>query len=90
MFNVFVKTALWLVSVGWIAPLGFAAFFFWEWLDLEVAPVVYGGERAVNSFPFLAESQRLFWIGFAWAALVVASWAAYLIGCSFRTARELS
>jgi hypothetical protein len=57
MRNVSVKIALWLASIGWIVPLGFAAVFFWKWLDLEVAPLVYGGEHVLNSFPFLAESQ---------------------------------
>jgi hypothetical protein len=70
---------LWVVSVGWLVPLGLSASLAWSWLTTEVAPLIYGARPQLNSFPLLADSQRLFWVGFLWASLVIAGWSAVLI-----------
>ena len=80
MLNLAIKIVLWLVSVGWLAPLCLAAMCLWPWLETEVAPVVYTGKhRAVNSFPLLMYGQRLFWIGFIWGAVAVVGWVTFLV-----------
>ena len=77
--RIFIAIGLWVVSVGWVLPLALSASLAWSWLNTEVAPVVHGGKPGLNSFPLLSDSQRLFWIGFIWGALVLACWLVFFL-----------
>jgi hypothetical protein len=68
------------LSSGWTVPLYFSFQFLHSWCRLEAAPVVYKTEPSANSFPFLAESERLWFIAITWLAAVALFWS--VVGAS--------
>jgi hypothetical protein len=64
--------ALLILNAGWIIPFYLAIRSLIDWCELEASPLVYGTERTVNSFPFLAFSERMFTVTCIWLAIVIA------------------
>jgi hypothetical protein len=69
--------ALVVFSSGWVLPfyLGFTCVV--NWCALEAAPVVYGYEGEVNSFPFLHEARFFGTVTAVWLAAVTLFWSTW-------------
>ena len=65
-------------SMGWLVPLGLAAWFVSTWVSTEAAPIVYGRAPQGNSFPFLHAAGMCVAVGFWWLAAIVVGWSVYL------------
>ena len=87
MNKTFLKLVLFILSVGWLAPLWFSYVIFNDWLINDVFPVLYNEEKVLDSFPFYITADIFFKIGFAWLVLVVFSWAYYFIFYTHKTGR---
>ena len=64
------------ISSGWVIPLYFSFQFLLDWCKLEAAPVIYGKDPGANSFPFLAEAGRWWFVAVSWVAIVTIFWSA--------------
>jgi hypothetical protein len=72
MFRALSTFALLILNTGWIIPFYLSITSLIDWCELEASPLVYGTERTVNSFPFLAFSDRIFTVACIWLAIVIA------------------
>lgn len=64
------RIVLVLASVGWLAPMALGVWTVLAFLDVEVAPRLYG-QAPDTSFPHLAFARRCFAVAFAWLGAVV-------------------
>lgn len=55
-------------NAGWVVPLYLCFHSLIQWCEIEVSPVVYGGQRQVNSFPFLEFAGTSLLVACAWIA----------------------
>ena len=79
-------------SSGWTIPLYFSVKFLLDWCRFEAAPVIYREQGTLNSFPFLAESEKWWLIATSWLGLAVLFWSvvgAYRLACAWKSAQHL-
>jgi len=76
------KIILFVVSVGWLAPLWGHYLILHSWHTSEVIPRL-NGDPQLNSFPQYQFSQQLLWVAGIWFSVVFICWVGYLIfkGC---------
>ena len=73
------RILLWAASVGWLLPTYLAITFYFGYQREDIQAYAYHGSPAVCSFPFLAESQKMFDIAFPWFACVFGFWTAVAV-----------
>lgn len=52
--------------VGWVAPLLLSIYTLLSWAQAEVEPSIHGTEQVVNSFPFLPFAWSCFEVAAGW------------------------
>ena len=74
---ILVNVFIFILSAGWLIPIGagLASFDSWVWID--VFPVIYGSEKELHSFPYYQASKQLITYGFVWLAASVVIWGLY-------------
>jgi len=75
--RIIASVILWIVSVGWLLPAYFSIRWFFDYERLSILPKLYKYPEGVSSFPYFAESVRMFLIAFVWLALAVGTWATF-------------
>jgi hypothetical protein len=76
-------------TTGWLIPLYFSMDFLFFWFKDEVAPAIYHGVPHLNSFPFLYEAKKFFFLAFFWMSAVVIYWSFRLVMREDRLAEKL-
>ena len=75
-----VRTAVALLSAGWLIPLWLSVQFHLDFLRLELWPRV-AGQPVLNSFPYLSASSTLFSTACVWLGLVILFWSSRAWSC---------
>lgn len=79
MKKVIRNICLFLLTVGWLVPLGMSFSFFNSWLNKIVIPKINNTVQEMHSFPSLQASESTFTVSFWWLCLAVTSWTAYFL-----------
>ena len=70
----FKRLLITVLSIGWIAPIWLAAWFFVDFWQIEGVPRLVGQPRG-NSFEWFGPIKDCLNLGFAWLAVAVAYWS---------------
>jgi hypothetical protein len=73
-----ISIIVWIISLGWLFPMGLSSYCFWIWIKTEAVPVVYGKQPQMNSFPHIFCAEKLFLIGGLWLSVLVIFWSGLL------------
>jgi hypothetical protein len=58
-----------ILNTGWVLPAFACVELIIDWCQLEAAPVIYGTDRMINSFPFLHTSRQALFVTSIWVAI---------------------
>jgi len=67
--------ALALISISWLLPLYLAWSSYLDFITLELYPRLQGKASLVNSFPFLAFSEKMAMLSCIWLAVTILIWS---------------
>ena len=73
-----VRFVCFLLSIGWLVPLGFSLSIMQEWME-RVDAVMAGRPVLLNSFPLVSFAGQMANIAFIWLSVVAVSWSGVLL-----------
>ncbi|MEC9096034.1 MAG: hypothetical protein VX776_05330, partial [Planctomycetota bacterium] len=75
-----------ILNTGWVLPAFACVELIIDWCQLEAAPVIYGTDRMINSFPFLHTARQALLVTSIWMAIACLCNTMLLLKC-LRTKR---
>jgi len=70
-----------ILNTGWVLPAFACVSLLIDWCQVEAAPVIYGTDRMINSFPFLATSRQALFVTSIWMAIACVCNTILLLKC---------
>ena len=70
-----------ILNTGWVLPAYTCVQLIIDWCQLEAAPVIYGTDRMINSFPFLHTARQALFVTSIWLAIACLCNTMLLLKC---------
>jgi len=70
-----------ILNTGWVLPAFACVSLLIDWCQVEAVPVIYGTDRMINSFPFLAASRQALFVTSIWMAIACVCNTILLLKC---------